>query len=549
MMIKLRYYQEDAISAIFKYFSSHKGNPILALPTGTGKSIVIAEFVRRVLQTWPGQRIIMLTHVKELIAQNAAKLQSIWPNAPMGIYSAGLNSRDMMMPIVFGGVQSVSKAIERELKEPNNYIPDHRKHFGHRDLIIIDECHLVSDSENTQYQYIINELRKINPLIKVIGLSATPYRLKHGMLTEGDSIFTDIPYDITGVESFNRLIAEGYLAPLYPRPTNAVINTNGIGLSGGDFNNKQMSAEVDKVIYQAVSEMVQLGQDRKAWLVFSQGVENAEKISSLLNSFGVDACATHSKLSAKQNDEIISAYKHGELRALVNANKLTTGFDHPPTDLIGVLRATMSPGLWVQMLGRGTRPSPETGKTHCLVLDFAGNTKRLGPINDPVKPRKPGKGEPGDAIVKLCKICNTYNHGSARFCVCCGNEFTFENKIFKTASTEQLIASDLPVIESYKVDKVLYNLHEKKNKSGSLMSPPSMRVTYFCGLRRFDEWVCFEHKGFPLHKAHEWWKQRHSSEPPVFTWQALQAVSELRAPESIKVWVNKDNPEIVSAEW
>jgi DNA repair protein RadD len=113
MMIKLRYYQEDAISAIFKYFSSHTGNPILALPTGTGKSIVIAEFVRRVLQTWPGQRIIMLTHVKELIAQNAAKLQSIWPNAPMGIYSAGLNSRDMMMPIVFGGVQSVSKAIER----------------------------------------------------------------------------------------------------------------------------------------------------------------------------------------------------------------------------------------------------------------------------------------------------------------------------------------------------------------------------------------------------------------------------------------------------
>src|SRR5690606_17687058 len=134
------------------------------------------------------------------------------------------------------------------------------------------------------------------------------------------------------------------------------------------------------------------------------------------------------------------------------------------------------------------------------------------------------------------------NHGSARFCACCGNEFTFENKLFKTASTERLIASDLPVIEYFKVDKVLYTLHEKKDK------PPSMRVIYCCGMRRFDEWVCFEHVGFPQKKASDWWKMRHPAEVPVFTWQALQKVSELRCPNMIKVWVNKKNPEIISAE-
>lgn len=544
-MYNLRYYQEDAVNAIHRYFTlGNEGNPILALPTGTGKSIVIAEFIRRTLCTWPNQRIIMLTHVKELISQNAEKLISIWPNAPIGVYSAGLNSRDMIMPIVFGGVQSVSKAIEREL-QIDNYLPPSMRHFGHRDLVIIDECHLVSDKDDTQYRYVIEQLKKINPYLKVIGLSATPYRLKHGMLTEEGNIFTDIAYDITGVDSFNRLIAEGYLTPLYPRPTNTVLDLSKVGMLGGEYNAKQMEAAIDtdEITYSAVKEMIEFGHDRNCWLVFTAGVKNAEHVSSMLNSFGIEAAATHSKITAKQNDEIIAAYKHGEIRALVNANKLTTGFDHPPIDLIGMLRATMSPGLWVQMLGRGTRPSPDTGKTDCLVLDFAGNTKRLGPINDPVKPRKPGKGEPGDAPVKICKVCGTYNHGSARNCICCDNEFTFENKLFKTASTEQLIASDLPIIEYFNVDKVIYNLHEKKDK------PPSIRVIYFCGLRRFDEWVCLEHTGLPSKRARDWWRQRHTEEPPVFTWQALQKVSELRSPKMIKVWVNKKNPEVLSAEW
>lgn len=544
-MYNLRYYQEDAVNAIPNYFAlGNEGNPIIAMPTGTGKSIVIAEFIKRTLWNWPSQRIMMLTHVKELISQNAEKLISIWPNAPIGVYSAGLNSRDMIMPVVFGGVQSVSKAIERELSTDNGLSLSMR-HFGHRDLVIIDECHLVSDKDDTQYRYVISELKKINPYLKIIGLSATPFRLKHGMLTEEGGIFTDIAYDITDVESFNRLIAEGYLMPLFPRPTNTVIDLSNVGMTGGDFNSKQVEAAIDtdEITYTAVKEMVELGHDRKCWLVFTSGVKNAEHVAAMLESFGIDSAATHSKLGAKKNDEIIAAFKRGEIRALVNANKLTTGFDHPPVDMIGMLRPTMSPGLWVQMLGRGTRPSPDTGKTDCLVLDFAGNTKRLGPINDPVKPRKPGKSQGGDAPVKMCNVCSTYNHGSARVCACCGTEFTFENKLFKTASTEQLIASDLPVIEYFKVDKVIYSLHEKKGK------PPSMRVIYCCGMRRFDEWVCFEHSGFPRKRAEDWWKTRHPEEPPMFTYQALQKVSELRCPNNIKVWVNKKNPEILSAEW
>jgi len=204
-----RWYQDEAEYSIFDYFQrGNKGNPVVAMPTGTGKSIVIANFIRRIFSNWPNQRIMMLTHVKELIEQNAEKLMSIWPTAPLGIYSAGLNSREMIMPIVFGGVQSVAPAIRRTLEE-NDGRPSHLRHFGWRDLLLIDECHLLSDKESSQYQYIISELRAINPNLKVIGFTATPYRMKMGLITD-NGIFTDICYDVTGVESFNRLIAEGF---------------------------------------------------------------------------------------------------------------------------------------------------------------------------------------------------------------------------------------------------------------------------------------------------------------------------------------------------
>ncbi len=543
-----RWYQDEAEYAIFDYFQAGNiGNPVVAMPTGTGKSIVIANFVRRVFGYWPNQRIMMLTHVKELIEQNAEKLLSVWPTAPLGIYSAGLKSRDMILPIVFGGVQSVSKAIKKTV-ESDDGTPAHLKHFGWRDLVIIDECHLLGPNEDTMYQYVIAELLKINPHLKVIGLTATPYRLKQGMITDDDGLFTDLCYDITGIDAFNRLIAEGYLSPLIPKRTNVEIDTSGVRMSAGDFNGKQLNEVADEITYDAVKEMVEQGQDRQSWLVFASGVENAEHVASMLQSFGIPAAASHSKLKPAENDARIKAFKSGELRALVNNNKLTTGFDHPPIDLIGMLRPTMSPGLWVQMLGRGTRPSPGTFKENCLVLDFAGNTRRLGPINDPVKPRKPGKGG-GDAPVRICEVCGVYNHASARTCVSCGSEFSFETKIFKTAGTEELLRSDAPVVEYFDVQKVIYNLHEKRNDQNVLTSPPSIKVSYFCGFQMFNEWVCLEHGGLPGKRARDWWRQRHAEEPPVTTYEALRRVSELRVPNRIRVWTNKKYPEILSAEW
>ena len=530
-MFQERWYQAEAEQSIFDYFEARRGepgNPVVAMPTGTGKSVVIGNFIRRAFGHYPNTRLMMLTHVKELIEQNAEKLMQVWPTAPLGIHSAGLKQRDIMMPIIYGGVATVKNNIEA---------------FGYRDLLLIDEAHLLSPNAETMYQAVIASMLKANPYLKVIGFTATPFRMRQGMITD-DGIFTDICYDATTPEMFNRLIAEGYISPPIPKRTDAYIDVSNVGMQNGDFAAGQLeaAADDDEITYAAVKETVEFGYNRRSWLMFAAGVKHAEHIAAMLQSFGIPAAAVHSKLKGNENDERIAAFKRGELRALVNMGKLTTGFDHPPIDLIGMLRPTMSPGLWVQMLGRGTRPSPDTGKENCLVLDFARNTPRLGPINDPIKPRKPGKGG-GDAPVRICDNCGCYNHASVRFCINCGYEFTFETKIFKTAGNDELLRSDAPVVSYFPVDRVIYNLHEKVG------APPSIKVSYFCGYQMFHEWVCLEHPGFAGKKAREWWRQRHREDPPQFTWQALQRSSELRIPSRIRVWTNKQHPEVLGYEY
>jgi len=530
--MNLRWYQQEAVESIFSYFQEKQGNPVIALPTGTGKSLVIAGLLERIFKQWPNQRILNLTHVKELIEQNAAKLQALWPSAPMGVYSAGLRQRDTALPIIFGGSASVVNCTAM---------------FGHRDLVIIDECHLLSPKADTTYQTIIRELQEVNPYVKVIGLSATPFRVGQGLITDG-GLFTDICYDKTGVKAFNEFIREGYLAPLVPQRTKVERQSDIIAIgASGDFSGAALAADAAQkdVTYQALIELCDVGADRNAWLIFASSIDDCNFIEQTLQSFGISAAAVHTRMSSKLCDERIRAFRAGTLRCLINLDKLTVGFDHPPLDLIGMLRRTMSPGLWVQMLGRGTRPSPETGKQNCIVLDFAGNTRRLGPINDPCIPRKKGKGG-GEAPVRLCESCGTYNHASARHCVFCGEEFTFQPKLTAEASHEELIKSDIPVIERFSVQQVHYFLHEKPG------SPPSIRVTYYCegGLHKFNEFVCMEHSGFAGKKARDWWRQRFPGDfVPETTVEALGAITQLRVPHSVKVHINKKHPEVLGYEY
>lgn len=545
--MKPRYYQTEAINSIFQYFASGKtGNPLIAMPTGTGKSIVIGGFIHQVYNQYPSQRIMMLTHVKELIEQNFSKLIHIWPTAPAGIYSASVGKKDTYAKITFAGIQSVVNKPEL---------------FGHIDLILVDEAHLVSPKDDTSYKKFIEALKEVNPYLKVIGLTATPYRLGLGLLTDGE-MFDDVCYDLTTMAAFNRLLAEGFLSPLIPRHTTNQLDLEGVRIQGGEFVNKDLQDAVDQeaITYKALTETIELGHDREHWLIFATGIQHAENIAAMLDSMGIASGVVHGSLSKEKREAILKDFKTGKIKALVNNNVLTTGFDFPAIDLIVMLRPTNSPGLWVQMLGRGTRPVyakgydldtlegrlaaiEAGGKKNCLVLDFAGNTKRLGPINDPVIPKKKGAKGGGVAPVRLCEQCGAYNHASKRHCEFCGYEFPLGVKFGFKASTDALLADGTPQVEVFKVDRITYALHTKQGR------PDAIKVTYYCGLRVFNTFVCLEHTGFAAKKAREWWRQHRPDETsliPESTIQALGLVNQLKEPAEIRVWLNKKYPEILA---
>lgn len=562
-MLTLRHYQEDAVGSVFSYFMEHaEGNPIIALPTGTGKSIVIAEFIRRALMWYPQTRILVVTHVKELIKQNFDELLAVWPQAPAGIYSAGLKRRDVHYPVTFCGIASIANRAED---------------FGHIDLVLVDECHTISHKADTMYAKALEALRKTNPNVRLIGLSATPYRLGLGMLTEG-GLFTDICCDWCSMERFNQLVDEGFIAPLVPRATTTELDVSGVAVQGEDFVASQLQAAVDKetVTRAALEECVRLGADRKHWLMFTTGVDHANHVCAILNEFGIVSVPVHSKLEhfdprftplkgEEPRDMHIRIFKEGKVQALVSVGVLTTGFNYRPVDFIGMLRPTVSPVLWVQMLGRGTRPAPDFDKRDCLVLDFAANTKRLGPINDPVVPKKKGKKAKADPPYKICPACSTYNHTRAAFCVHCGEAFPAPVNIGQQAAEDELIRKkrdkqepEPSHVETFEVTRADYAAHVSRDPS----KPVSLKITYHCGFRVFNEWLCLEHGGFAAKKARDAWRLFESAHraqyslpdeeeivPPDTVAEALQRLEYISVPRAVRVMVKPKFSEVIGYDF
>ena len=403
-MIELREYQQRAIDQLYSWFEAgNKGNPCLVLPTGSGKSHIVAALCKDALQNWPETRVLMLTHVKELIEQNAEKMRLHWPGAPMGIYSASLRKKQLGEPITFAGIQSVrSKASE----------------LGHIDICIIDECHLVNHKAEGGYRKLLADLKAINPALRVVGLTATPYRLGHGLITDDPAMFDALIEPV----SIEELVYKGYLATLRSKITKAKLDTTGVHKRGGEFIESELQAAVDTDDnnYKVVREVIELAGDRKAWLFFCTGVKHARNVAEALRQHGIAADCVTGETPKKDRERMLTDFKAGRIRALTNANVLTTGFDYPDIDLIAMLRPTMSASLYVQMAGRGLRPKSHTD--HCLVLDFAGVVATHGPITA-VQPPKKGGDTVGEAPVKACDECGELCHLAAPKCPACGHEF------------------------------------------------------------------------------------------------------------------------------
>jgi DNA repair protein RadD len=682
----LREYQTRTITELYAWFEAgNEGNPCLVLPTGSGKSHIIAALCKDALQSWPETRVLMLTHVKELIVQNAEKMRQHWPNCPLGIYSAGLGRKELGEPITFAGIQSVrSKAklighcdlviidecfvagtkistpkgqididkvrcgdlvfntrgvgtveavscrsvletllveldngtkfectgnhpiftdsgwrqaekleigtplfriedmsclwsrvqtldqkgrqrksnfsnvgtilekaelllrevckeitpdgaecrstqtnagnfeknqastystwrkraiasfatvsasscvrgrmdsricnqdqsgtFERDISECvqgghllsgkddlhrigwgesrqrreenagqkerpiscgprvarvsrikrespvlvfNLQVSGHPSYFANG--IAAHNCHLIGHKDEGGYRTLLSGIYETNPNVRVIGLTATPYRLGHGYITDKPAIFDALIEPV----SIEELIFKGYLSTLRSKLTATKLEVDGVKKRGGEYIEAELQAKVDTTDKNSkvVAEIIKLGAERKSWLIFCAGVAHANHIKDALIEQGIVAeCVTGDTPSAER-DRILREFKAGIIKALTNCSVLTTGFDAPGIDLIAMLRPTMSPGLYVQMAGRGLRIAE--GKTDCLVLDFAGVVEQHGPITAVRPPPKKGD-KVGEAPVKVCDNCQEICALSVRVCPACGAEFPEPAKV------------------------------------------------------------------------------------------------------------------------
>ncbi|QDH84416.1 putative DNA helicase [Achromobacter phage vB_AxyS_19-32_Axy19] len=551
--MQLRPYQVEAHNAFFVHYIERalKDHSLILMPTGTGKSPVIASIIQTAMRLFPTMRFLVLTGTRDLVEQDAKAIVQMNPNIPVGICCSGLNRTDVAHPVIVGSPGTVVSRIEA---------------IGRIDVILVDEAQDVSDKIDSDYLKIIRGLTAMNPNVNLCGFTATAYRMGMGMLTNG-GVFKTIIYDCTTPAHFEMFLKNGWLAPLVSGPTRSSYDRSNLKVRGGDFTEASMdTVALNEAVTQAcVDEYLAGTANRHSGLAFATSIKHAEMICDMMEAAGASATVIHSKLKKTQIDARMAEFKRGEHRYLINKDKYTVGFDHRPVDSLGIFRPTMSAGLWVQILGRGTRPyDPATApaelaryfqylKTSCFVFDFAGNILELGPIDSPRIPNKKGKGG-GDAPVRICPKCQMYNHASARFCggpvetrvVGCGEEFHNELRIDLSNTGHALMSvMEEKIIEELPVSRVLYSPHTKEGR------PTTLKATYYCRGKSYNEFIAFEGQGFARKRAEWWYRERTGKHlvPPT-TADVLSMTTLFKTPAVIHVHTNKrPYPEIVRHEF
>ena len=466
-MIQLRDYQKKAVDEIFDSLTRTKPGlcPCVVAPTGSGKSVLIARVISDSLYYWGKDfKILLLTHQKELIEQDVRKLEGIEPELDIGIYSASLKRKELFHTVTFASIQSlISKKEELE-----NYF----------DLIIIDECHLINNKSEGQYQEFLSTQSAV-----VIGFTATPFRMSQGRLVEDGNLF-DYYIETIGILDMQK---QGYLSRLTTKDTLNKIDVTDVKIVAGEFSQKDLDEKVNNYkTNQAIAEEIVKKLEyyhRYHCVVFCSSVAQAKNIDSLINDMDIPSVCVEGSMNKQEREKTLQAFTSGEARVICNCSILTTGFDYPAIDCVALIRPTLSTGLYLQMVGRGIRISPETGKENCLLLDFGGNVERHGPIGKPmlnIKKEGKGKGQ-GLSPVKVCPMCLEVVERKDYICPSCGYEFPIKSGLELT-NPRHLYYGDPNGDESENEEKSYLVNSWNWFKGTGVKDPHYERweVTYFC---------------------------------------------------------------------
>jgi len=505
-----RPYQQEAADALHQYVCTEPGNPCVVIPTGGGKSVMLAWSIQRWKAQCPWFRCIVLAHRKELVEQNAEELAEVYPNADIGVYSAGLGRRDVDNSITFASIDSVFRRFGE---------------FPPFDVIMVDEAHRIPFAGEGKYRTFINGCTKFNGDLRVIGWTATPFRMHGGTLCHADHILNEVCYEA----NVRDLIGDGFLSPLRTKVGVAQPVLTGIRRkSKGDYVLKELSKRTndDKLIIAAVTEAatIIMAEERKSVVFFCVDVEHCEKVSKVLSAVGIEAPVVTAKTPPFKRTQIVKEFKSGKLRAICNVNVYTEGFNARSVDCIVLLRPTLSPGLYSQMVGRGLRLWP--GKRDCLVLDFARCIEEHGPIDLL-------GGQP--TVLAKCDACREVFSRAIRVCPGCGWVISKveverlaaeerEKRLHDAKPSKRSILSIDP--ETFEVDEVFVTRHRKPD------SKDSLRIQYRCGVSTFAEWVCLDHDGMAGTNGQHWWRKRFSLKRGVLM-SVNEALQDLLLPQAL----------------
>lgn len=500
--MKLRWYQQECTDAFLSDAKKYPSKNLLAaLPTGTGKSVVIAGVCRAIADK--GGRVLVLHRTKELVSQNCERFTQVDPKGleRCGVYSAGIGIRQTSEQVTFAGVQSVYKRAAE---------------FGKIDLVVVDEAHQIPFADESQYQTLIRGLRDINPACRFFGLTATPFRTNGVIHGSKRSLFDRMSYSAP----LSRMFDDGFLTRPVTLPTSSV-DLSGVKVTAGEYNKAEQQSKFLSywATEQKTKEIVQTANDnnRKSIAVFCSGVAHAELVKHELVAMGEDAAVITGETLPLIRATQLDRFASGNLRWIVNVDCLTTGWDAPRTDCIVVARGTQSAGLFMQIVGRGTRL--HNGKSECHIIDFGGNVERFGPIDSETYGegfiKSPSDGT-GAAPTRVCPKCYAIFAAGKRVCPECGINLPEKEKVMISTKAEITIKTQRRVVvhESFKEW-----VPKDENKL------PTLRVQYKLkmdddnllqgGQKRWaSEWLCVNHKGWAREKFEKWWKQRSHTHPP-----------------------------------
>ena len=481
-----RYYQKESYEAAFRDLKHKKGSsPLIVLPTGTGKSFVIALMAKHMAQY--GARTLILSHKQELVTQNQEEMLGF--GVDCGTLCAGVGHPDVNHTAVSASIQTMHSRFKNN---PNV--------AGSFKLILVDEAHMVNNKDTGRYRELLKMMAECMPGIGVVGLTATPFRTGQGYLTSGEhSIFSHICYEY----GIKQAISDGYLCPVITPPTSARFNVSGLKIgSRGDYTEdslRKIAAQNDNT-HLALDECLNLQrtENRHGVIIFGATKAHCYEVERYMQSKGEKYYAITDDTSKTVRRKLIKDFKDRKIKGLISRDILTTGFNARHVDLVCFLRKTASLVLWIQSLGRGMRILKDWEekifgkKINCMVADFCSNVG-FHPAIDSVdlfeSVKAPVKREAKknlDEAVKTCSNCTGENRIYARRCEWCDTSFSLEdvaNHVSSFMSSGFIISPDDVAMAGSAVGHNVFSVLMSKHP-GKGGKPPTLRVDYNLGISK-----------------------------------------------------------------